>query len=278
MQTFPNWMRQDKKQRKGGFTLIELLVVIAIIAILAAMLLPALAKAKATAKGAQCISNFRQLQICYKMYCEDNQDQVPPNTGSASTAAANSWIGTSDAQTDTTMNNIQSGMLWTYNKNTAIYACPANTKMIKSTGNLQTAGILYPQTRTCSIDFALGGGTPEGTWQDGINPLTKMSQIIMPSVSDKIVFVDENENSISGGTFGIYPVDSPTLTYTWWNMAGSRHNRGSVFSFADGHAERWQWHGTIVPNFTATTSATGPDMSDDLTRTENGTVRYSPQP
>lgn len=265
--SFHESCRGVKKQRHG-FTLIELLVVIAIIAILAAMLLPALAAAKARARTIQCIGNLRQLQLCYKMYCDDNQELLPPNAGTAQQGAAVSWIGQSDAQVDVTTIYIQGGLLFSYNKSTAIYACPADTKMI--TGGLPA--VTVPQTRCYSIDFALGGGTPEGTTQNSVTPLIKYTQIITPDTSHKIVFIDENENDVTGGTCAINAANGPNSSL-WWNLPGSRHNKGNTFSFADGHVERWQWHGSAILTFTSN-SQPG-DSSDDLPRTEAGTVPAS---
>ena len=161
------------KQIKQAFTLIELLVVIAIIAILAAMLLPALAQAKAKAKAIQCVSNMRQLQLCYQMFVGDNNDSLPNNVStSATTTSTNSgsWIGGS-AQLDTTADNIKTGILYAYNNSVTIYACPANTRMIP-TG---VAGQTVPQTRTCAIDYAMNGysaGPPAGVTS---NPLKKLT-------------------------------------------------------------------------------------------------------
>jgi prepilin-type N-terminal cleavage/methylation domain-containing protein len=185
-----------------GFTLIELLVVIAIIAILAALLLPALAKAKDQARSTQCIGNEKQLQLCYRMYCDDFKDLLPPNNGSALEGAADSWIGLSDAQVDVTTTNIQGGLLYPYNKSTLIYVCPADMLLIAWAGPNPASG-MYPQIRSYTIDFALGGGNPEGSDQQEVYPLLKSSQIINPPASRKIVFIDENEYDITGGTCAI---------------------------------------------------------------------------
>ncbi len=260
-------------KRWRGFTLIELLVVIAIIAILAALLLPALARAKESAKATQCLSNLKQLQLAYHMYCDDFHDLVPPNTGSAQEGAVTSWIGLSDAQVDATTTNIQGGMLFPYNRSAGIYICPSDTLLIQWPGPNPVAGA-YPQTRTYTVDFALGGGTPEGSEQQDIFPLTKVSQIINPAPAKKIVFIDENEYDVTGGTCGINAING-SYSDEWWNLPGSRHNKGCTFSFADGHVELWKWHGTAVLTYVPGTIYG--DKSDDLPRVEAGTVlAFSP--
>src|SRR5437870_10203590 len=84
--------RGVRKRVVGGFTLIELLVVIAIIAILAALLLPALAKAKIRAQGIQCMNDTHQLLYAWRMYAEDNRDQLPFAYATSAAAAPYVWV------------------------------------------------------------------------------------------------------------------------------------------------------------------------------------------
>jgi prepilin-type N-terminal cleavage/methylation domain-containing protein/prepilin-type processing-associated H-X9-DG protein len=258
-----------------AFTLIELLVVIAIIAILAAMLLPVLQKAQARAQTAQCLNNFKQLQLAYRMYVDDDNDFLPPNetptSGLASGVLTNSWV-TGSAQNDFTTFNIQNGMLFQYNRQVKIYACPADTfKLGPATsserlealaqGFIVPVGSYVPQTRSCSINYGLGGYGPAsieagGSYQGGVNingltSLSKFSQIQTtgPGVAQTICFADEAVNSVDDGCFGLYnttAISSGPSPDHWWNLPGSRHDRGCVFSFCDGHVEYWKWHGTAV--------------------------------
>ena len=270
--------------RVRAFTLIELLVVIAIIAILAAILMPVLNRAKVRAQTAYCLNNMKQLQLAYLMYVHDNNDYCPP----VAIGGVGAWITNGNEQANVLLDGIKGGVLFQYNQSFKIYACPANTKtlhpastdVLKARTEFGNPGIttssLLPMVRTCSINYPVGGFNSSGALATGVNPVTKYTQIRSPNPApaQMFVFVDENENSIDDGAFAMYPTGSGQNE--WWNLPGSRHNRGSTWSFADGHEEYWKWHGSAVLTFTAYYQAADPaspaaGSSDDLARVQYGT-------
>ena len=210
----------------------------------------------------QCMNNFKQLQTAYRMYVDDNNDNLPLNN-IGSGAGVSSWIayntpGTS-VQYDYNTVNLRNGTLYPYNRNPKIYDCPANAYLLivgepgappgpyrNDSGQIIIAPTV-PETRTCSIEYSLGGAkNAAGTiTQDGYtwNTYRKFSQLLPNRISTKIVFVDEASGSVDDGAFALWPMN--TFNY-WWNVPGSRHNRGCVLSFADGHVEYHKWLGTEV--------------------------------
>jgi len=228
-------------EKKGAFTLIELLVVIAIIAILAAMLLPALSKAKSKAAATQCLSNNKQLELAAQMYVNDNAETFPNNdTGSVGTdAGPNAWIQ-GNAQSFTTtppyQNWISTGVLWDYNKSYSIYQCPGSRAFVHGLG-----GITLPQNRSYSISVQLN--CKYARTDTMTHPAKKTSDVKKPS--DVFVFAEENQISIDNGAIGTYST-AATEYPNIWNLPSGRHDNAGSFSFVDGHAEIWKWRGVVV--------------------------------
>jgi prepilin-type N-terminal cleavage/methylation domain-containing protein/prepilin-type processing-associated H-X9-DG protein len=228
--------------KNEGFTLIELLVVIAIIAILAAMLLPVLAGAKLKAQRTQCLSNLRQLQTGWLMYCNDglpNNPKLPPATNSSP-----AWVyGNVEMATDATnLDLIRAGQIYSYSASAAIYGCPASCNILD---NRQSPSIAY-RVRSYAMNTYMNGqdigsshaGLPAGIYK--VN--TKLNGIAKPGPSAAMVFLDEAPFSIDDGDFGFSPSGLPGYgpVGEWFNIPAMVH-RGSNFTFADGHVEFHRW-------------------------------------
>jgi prepilin-type N-terminal cleavage/methylation domain-containing protein/prepilin-type processing-associated H-X9-DG protein len=221
--------------KKNGFTLMELLVVIACIAILAAMLLPALSKTKSRAQSIACLNNLRQLSTCWQLYAGDNNDLMVPNNNIAGGAPGSSWCqGTGILETNTTA--IESGLLFSYNRSTALYHCPADVSTVVS-----LSGTPLSQLRNRSYNLSQSvNGDPTAWLATHIPNFNKFSQINGPNPTQCLVFIDENENTMLNTHFGM-PTANYGNTNQWWDMPSNRHDQGANLSFADSHAEHWGW-------------------------------------
>jgi prepilin-type N-terminal cleavage/methylation domain-containing protein/prepilin-type processing-associated H-X9-DG protein len=228
--------------KKKAFTLIELLVVISIIALLIAILMPALNKAREQATGTVCLGNQKALVMAYLMYADENEDRVvgaetqvtnglPPYT--PLTPKTYAWVdmpSQADLPTATVEDKkdaIRRGHLWPYLDAIDVFHCPGDRRE------------LGPKVtfRSYSIPYGLSAfvyGYPE-KW--AVTPAKKLSQIKRPS--SKYVFVEESDpRGINGGIWVVYPQKEERY---WVDPLAIWHNNRSTLGFADGHAEMMTW-------------------------------------
>jgi prepilin-type N-terminal cleavage/methylation domain-containing protein/prepilin-type processing-associated H-X9-DG protein len=253
-----------------GFTLIELLVVIAVIAILAALLLPALAKSKEQSLGIKCISNLRELTLAWSMYNGDNRENfvvngnngdTPGGTANAPTPGVNpQWCpndmsqGAAVAGEQISVGWIQAGLLYPYVGSPGVYRCPADT----STYN---RGTVFPmgsagtnRTRSMSMN-AWVNPSPNAynSYQagTGYRVYRKSSDLSVPGPAGLWLLLDENPYSINDG----YLLDIPSDT-GWVDCPAAYHNGACGISFCDGHAQIRKWTDRVVLNWRQQASLT----------------------
>jgi prepilin-type N-terminal cleavage/methylation domain-containing protein/prepilin-type processing-associated H-X9-DG protein len=299
MNAYLNNSRLKSSREARGFTLIELLVVIAIIAILAAMLLPALAKAKVRAQGISCLSNMKQMQLASILYSGDSNERLPGNGGTVSGGAAfigvapgdPNWVAGSFGTTlnsnagdspggvetnayllgvfgDTLPNNggLLTGSIGSYAKSSGIYHCPADQSKDAATKQIRI--------RSCSANCYVGLSQTELKYGEqflnlsykGYSKTTDFGAGGL-STSDQFVYLDENPRSINDGFF---------LFIAYNGISGGgindrpaiNHGNASAFSFADGHCSIQKWHDDFL-SYSSTYKAG--DL-DPLWLTQHGTV------
>ena len=236
--------------RGKGFTLIELLVVIAIIAILSAILLPALSRAKARAQAILCLNNTRQLTLGWQLYADDFESRLPYNLGMAGSSFRTplnwvnnvmTWDLSSDNTNTATLTEASLGPF--VSQATAIYRCPSDH--VVSTA--QSAAGWDGRIRSYSMNAMVGNAGDFSTNGFNINnpdyvQFFKITQI--PQPTEIFVFLDEHPDSINDGYFlerDYYP--------EWHDLPASYHNGSAAFSFADGHSSlhRWTQSATSLP-------------------------------
>ena len=247
--------------RRDAFTLIELLVVIAIIAILAAMLLPALAKAKERANATKCMNNTKQLMLGWLMFATDNEDRLMPNGAAVSGYTSSHWVAGNigwDTTTPSDMNDTkilmdsEKSVMAAFVSSTAVYKCPSD---VYSSPNKTAQNPDGYRNRSVAMNASIGGSpdvsqqsptsfTPNRTYFGA----RKMTQLVTPAPVDVFVTLDEHPDSIDDGVFHTR-VGLSKATHQLRNVPASYHNKGANFSFADGHSEikRWRDGRTVLP-------------------------------
>jgi prepilin-type N-terminal cleavage/methylation domain-containing protein/prepilin-type processing-associated H-X9-DG protein len=230
--------------KRRGFTLIELLVVIAIIAVLMAILMPALRRAQEQGKRAACLNSLKQLMLAWSMYADSNGDKIVNGDATFSggtegravvpTAGFHAnelpWVGNCVAPgyangdllaEEVQIAGIEAGALWPYLKNTGLYKCPTGYR---------------GEMITYSIVDSMNGRWESRTDAAKARIVKVKTQIRTPG--EKIVFVDEG--FMTPDSYAIY-YDTPKDT--WWDAPTVRHGNGTDYGFADGHSEHRTWKG-----------------------------------
>ena len=244
---------------KGAFTLIELLVVIAIIAILAAMLLPALSKAKARTQGVYCMNNCKQLMVAWLAYTHDNNDNIVyalhgggaqggagyniPGIGLV-TGWVEGWLDWTGTDTDNTntifLTNDKYAKLAPYlAKSAPVFKCPADTFLSAP----RRANGWTARVRSLSGTIYLGNGNvAQGPWNPNLYvQCIKVAALRTPGPTETWAFVDEHPDSINDAGF-FAPQHSTLLTDT----PATYHNKACGFAFCDGHAAINKWRGCLA--------------------------------
>jgi prepilin-type N-terminal cleavage/methylation domain-containing protein/prepilin-type processing-associated H-X9-DG protein len=235
-------------RKQKGFTLIELLVVIAIIAILLAILLPALHRVREQGRRVVCMSNLKQLSLAWIMYADENDGRLV-NGAAGFTDTTTSWgkhagelawidVRNFNSPWDSQIQDIKEGALWPYMKNVDMYRCPTGRP-----GEAVTYSVMFSMNAV------------NHPWVQGVKGahVKNRSEIVNPGPAQRLVFIDEGY--MTSDAYAVYYHQE-----TWFDSPPVRHGDGATLSFADGHAEHWKWKGTDTIKHARDEERTGPQV------------------
>ena len=246
--------------RQRGFTMIELLVVIAIIAILAALLLPVLTKAKSQAYTAVCMSNLKQLQLAHYLYTYDHNDWFPRNNSEASRDASRfvNWVGgilgyetgappnnfsalwgsVSDSTNKALLIDPRYSSLGPYSRSAELYKCPGDRSYVLING------VRHSRVRSYAMNCFIATRSAQAGWNRLGRVVKKTSEVVNPPLlAERWLLICEHEDSVDDGYFTLMNEG------LWVGHPNALHGRGTTLSFLDGHVERKKWldPGTVKP-------------------------------
>ena len=231
---------------KKAFTLIELLVVIAIIALLLAILMPSLRKAKQVAQAVVCSAHTKQLSLAWQLYANDYDGRMcNGNNNKAGPYGSDVWVHPiaqpADPGYEAGMDviareivGIQHGALYPYSGKEGIYHCPADPTFKEYRGEMSLPNDKISPYRTFAIAAGMNGGD-----KFGVIALRKITQL--RNASGKYVFVEEADGGADDHNYASWAMYPDPSVDTWWDPLSTWHGMKSVFGFADGHAETHKW-------------------------------------
>jgi prepilin-type N-terminal cleavage/methylation domain-containing protein/prepilin-type processing-associated H-X9-DG protein len=235
-------------RKARGFTLIELLVVIAIIAVLMAILMPSLNRAREQGKRAGCLNNLKQLGLAWIAYAGDNDDKIMNGEAEMATAGTCTtpttgrhkyerwWVGTDCDPGYMTGGKYKQEVQWAALRAGAMYQFVPELKIFRCPTGVRG------EMRTYSITDSMNGLYRDGTHNGDVGIrvnrtvlwVKKTTEISVPGPSYRMVFLDE----------GRVTPDSYATHYNaarWWDPPHSRHGDGTNVAFVDGHSDYWKW-------------------------------------